>query len=208
LDSCAVNAVAVPNVTDALPEGPTELDRVSAFKAAVTCPMASVLTCAVIVSEDVPIATPRLLTPAVSFAVDAGVAAKVSPLHVTVTKPAGTATLTSMTSRLSDVILLASVDERVIGFGTISQLFVAATAVTKPDGNVRLIFPSTASGVDVWKANVAVCEAPTPLDMVAIGREARELQVAAKGDDAALKPCWVISIDLKAFATPDNGVKV
>jgi len=195
-------------VTEAAPEDPTALLNVRAFSAAVTLPVAGVLICAVIVSSVVSIATPPLLTPETTFAVDADNAVKVSPLQVTVTEPAGTATFKSIMMRLSEVSLLPSVLERVDGLGTISQLLADATAETKPVGNVKLIFASTANAEDVLNVNVAVCEAPAAVDMVAVGSDASVLQVAVNGDDAALKPWFVISIDLNAFATPDKGVKV
>jgi len=152
-----VNEDAMMKVTDNDPDDPTALLRVRALRAADTFPTAGVLMYALKVSRLVEISNPPVAVPVLSIlTMLAADAAKVRPLHVTVTEPAGTATLTSMTKRLSLTNLLPSVFERVVGLGTISQLLAVSTAVTKPAGNVIDIFPSTANAVEVLKENDAV----------------------------------------------------
>lgn len=156
-DACAVNEDAMLKLTDADPDDPTALLRVRALRLADTFPTAGVLICALNVSRLVLISNPPVAVPVLSIVTMlAADAAKVRPLHVTVIEPAGTATFTSMTKRLSLTNLLPSVTERVDGFGTISQLLAVSTAVTKPAGNVIDIFPSTANAVEVLKENDAV----------------------------------------------------
>jgi hypothetical protein len=85
-------------------------------------------------------------------------AANVNPEQVILTAPANTIDLT--------VILIVSVVKAVTeastGLGTSSQLVAVATAVSKEvvglvvEGNVNVIFLSTAISVDILKVNVAV----------------------------------------------------
>lgn len=82
----------------------------------------------------------------------ASFAAKVNPEQVILIEPAGTMDLTVI------VIALAAkaVAEATAGLGTSSQLVAVATAVSNEAGNVKVIFLSTISSVDVLKVNSAV----------------------------------------------------
>jgi len=80
--------------------------------------------------------------------------------------------------------------------------------VTKPLGKVNEILPETAKGDEVLKENVAVCEGPTAADIAAVGFDTMFVHDAVNGFDAALNPCFVILIVLKALSIPDNGTKL
>ena len=82
-------------------------------------------------------------------------AANVNPEQVILTEPAETMDLTVI---LRVLAVALSVTEASAGLGTSSQLVAVATAVSKEvvDGNVSVIFLSTAKSVDVLKVNDAV----------------------------------------------------
>jgi len=79
-------------------------------------------------------------------------AAKVNPEQVILIDPAGTIDLTVIVIAL----VAKAVAEATAGLGTSSQLVAVATAVSNEAGNVKVIFLSTASSVDVLKVNSAV----------------------------------------------------
>jgi len=82
-------------------------------------------------------------------------AANVNPEQVILTEPAETIDLTVIMIAFA---VVPSVTEAVAGLGTSSQLVVVATAVSKAvaEGNVIVIFLSTAKSEDVLKVNDAV----------------------------------------------------
>jgi len=80
-------------------------------------------------------------------------AAKVNPEQVILIDPAGTMDFTVILMMLA---VAPSVTEATAGLGTSSQLVAVATAVSNEAGNVKVIFSSTASSVDVLKVNSAV----------------------------------------------------
>jgi len=80
-------------------------------------------------------------------------AAKVNPEQVILIDPAGTMDFTVILMRLA---VAPSVTEATAGLGTSSQLVAVATAVSNEAGNVKVIFLSTTSSVDVLKVNSAV----------------------------------------------------
>lgn len=210
--ACAVKGDDIMNETDATPEEPTALLNDKAFRAATTDPTAGVPIFAATVSTDV-----WMLIPPLNAAVeglttidDAARAAKVNPEQVIVFWPAERSAFKSTTMRWFAESPLLSVTDAVDGFGTSSQLVDEETAVTKLTGNVKVIFPlaATVRSDDVWKENVAVCEVPAAVDIIAVGFETMLEQDASNGDDAALNPWFVILIVLKALSIPDNGTKL
>lgn len=91
----------------------------------------------------------------VGVASAAVLAANVNPEQVILTEPAGTIDFTVI---LITLAVALSVTEASAGLGTSSQLVAVATAVSKEadEGNVNVIFLSTASSVDVLNVNDAV----------------------------------------------------
>jgi len=80
-------------------------------------------------------------------------AAKVNPEQVILIDPAGTMDFTVILMMLA---VAPSVTDATAGLGTSSQLVAVATAVSNEAGNVKVIFLSTTSSVDVLKVNSAV----------------------------------------------------
>ena len=80
-------------------------------------------------------------------------AAKVNPEQVILIDPAGTMDFTVILMMLA---VAPSVTEATAGLGTSSQLVAVATAVSNEAGNVKVIFLSTTSSVDVLKVKAAV----------------------------------------------------
>ena len=118
----------------AVPVAPTPLLSVKADAAsAMMAPTAGVLTKAAMVSLFV-----SIFRPAVAVAVTAAFAARVRPVHVTVTAPAASVAVAPR------VIVMASAAYAAVPAVVGEEMAQAVPAVTRPAGNVRVTLLSVA----------------------------------------------------------------